>query len=57
MLYNTLAVPCEKSRIVSFASSIIKNIVVVSPFQSNFPLKLICCITLEPASGDVFLNQ
>ena len=27
-IHNTLSVPCKKSKMVSFASSIIKNIVV-----------------------------
>ena len=35
--YNTLTVPCQKSKIVSLASSIIKNIS-VCPYQSNYNL-------------------
>ena len=33
--------PCEKSKTVSLASSIMKNIV---DWFSRFPVKLICCI-------------
>ena len=49
-IHNTLKVPFKKSSLVSFASLIIKNI--VSSFaRSKFPVKLICCITLETASS------
>ena len=42
-IHNTLTVPCEKSRMVSFASSIMKNI--VAPVAgSRFPVKLFFCI-------------
>ena len=43
---------------VSFASSIMKNIVVSAfPSQSRFPVKLICCISFESASSlDVYLS-
>ena len=37
--YNSFAVPCEKPKIVSFAFSIIKNIVVF-PSWYRFPVKL-----------------
>ena len=37
---NTFSVPCEKSKIISFASSVLKNIVVFS-FWSKFSVKLI----------------
>ena len=39
--HKTFTVPCEKSSAVSFASSIIKNIVVF-PALSKFAVKLIC---------------
>ena len=42
-IYNTLTAPCEKSKIISFAFSILKNIVAPSS-QSRFPVKLIFCI-------------
>ena len=42
-IHNTFIVPCEKSRIVSFVSSIMKKIV-VCPALSRLLLKLICCI-------------
>ena len=41
--YNTLTVPCEKFEMVSFASSIIKNIVVLQ--------LQICCIAFGSASS------
>ena len=40
-IYKALTVPCGKSKIVSFATSRMKN-VVVSPARSKFPIKLIC---------------
>ena len=39
--YKTFTVPCEKSNTVSFASSMVKNIVVF-PALSKFAVKLIC---------------
>ena len=39
----TLTDLCEKFKIVSFASLIMKNIAVF-PARSKFPVKLICCI-------------
>ena len=42
-IHNTVTVPCEKSRIVSFVSSIMKKIV-VCPDLSRLPVKLICCM-------------
>ena len=44
-IHNTLTFPCEKSKMVSFDSSIIKNIFVFA-VQSKFPVKTICCIAL-----------
>ena len=49
-MYNTLTFPCEKSKMVSFNSSIMKNIVVFSS-QSRFPVKLICSIAFQSASS------
>ena len=45
-------VPFEKSKIVSFTSSIMKNIVVFST-RSKFVVKMICCIAfgLESRAG------
>ena len=42
-IHNTFIVPCEKSKIVSFASSMMKN-TVVFPGWFRFAVKLICCI-------------
>ena len=39
--FNTLMVPCEQSKIVSFESSILKRIVAYRP---RLPVKLIFCI-------------
>ena len=50
LVYNTLTVLCEKSKIVFFSPSYIKNIV-VSPTQYRFPVKLICCIAIGSASS------
>ena len=46
--YNTSTVPYKKSKTVSFASSIIKNIVACC---CRFPVKLICCVPLGPVSS------
>ena len=44
-IHNNFTVPCEKSKIVSFASSIMKNIVVFAfPSWTRFLVKLNCCI-------------
>ena len=43
-------VPAEKIHLVSFASSIIKNIVALFA-QSRYPVKLICCIAFRSASS------
>ena len=53
-IYNTLKVPCQKSKMISFASSIIKNIV-VCPVLSGFAVKLICSIALGSASSACYL--
>ena len=42
-IHNTFTVPCEKSKTVSFISSIMKKIV-VCPALSKLPVKLISCI-------------
>ena len=48
--YSTLTVPFEKSKIVSFAYSIIKKI--AEPYAlSRLPVKIICCINFGSASG------
>ena len=47
---NTFTVPFEKSKTVSFASSIMKYIVEPSAL-SKFPVKLICCITFGSESN------
>ena len=50
--YNSYVVPCEKSKIVSLASSRTKNIF-VSPAQSMFAVKIICCVAFGSASSAV----
>ena len=47
--FNTLMVPCEQSKIVSFESSILKRIVAYRP---RLPVKLIVCIVFGSASND-----
>ena len=42
-------VPCEKSKIVYFVSSIMKNIFVFL-FRARLHVKLICCIAFGSAS-------
>ena len=49
-IHNTFTVPCEKSKILFFFSSIMKNTVAPAA-QSKFPVKLICCIAFESASS------
>ena len=49
-IHNTFIVPCERSKMVSFASSIIKSIVVF-PYWSGFAANLICCIAFGSASS------
>ena len=49
-IYNTLTVPCEKFKMVSFASSITENInLLLLPLR--FLVKLICCIAFGSASS------
>ena len=43
-------IPFEKSKTVSLASPIMKNICVF-PFRFRFPVKLICCIAFGSASS------
>ena len=52
----SLTVPCEKSKMVSFASSIMKNIVVF-PSRSRFVVQLICyiCIAFGPTLSAWYL--
>ena len=54
--YNTLTVPCEKSKTVSFASSQIKYVVVCSP-PFRFEVKLIYCIAFGSASSTCCLPK
>ena len=54
-IHNTRTVFSEKSKMVSFASPIMRNTVVFSA-RSRFPAKLICCIAFESASSPVCLN-
>ena len=48
IIYNNFTFSCEKSKTVSLASSITKNIVT---YCSRFPVKLICCIPFASASS------
>ena len=50
-IYNTLTVSCEKSEMISFASSTMKNIALF-PSRSRFAVKLVCC----RAFCSVYLN-
>ena len=49
-IYNTLTVPCEKPKTVSFGYSIMKNIVVFLT-HARFPVKLICSIVFGSESS------
>ena len=53
---NTFIVPCEKPKIISFASSIMKNNIAPSS-QSRFPVKLICCIAFGSALSACCLRK
>ena len=53
--HNNLTVPFEKSKTVSFASSIMKNICVF-PFRSKFTVKFICCIAFGSVSDFCCVN-
>ena len=56
--YNTLIVLREKSKIVSIASSVIKNVTVLSFTSSTrfrFPVELICCLAFGSKSGACYL--
>ena len=49
-IHNTFTVSCENYKKVSFASSMIKNIVVIAfRFSDRFPVKLTCCIAFGSA--------
>ena len=48
-IHNTLTVSCEKSKMFSFTSSIMKNLTqLFAPLR--FPVKLICCVAFGSAS-------
>ena len=49
-VYSTFAVPCEKSKIVSLTSSIMKS-TVVFPAHSRFPMELIFGIAFLSVTG------
>ena len=49
-IHNTFTVPCEKTKIDFFASSIMKTI--IAPLsRSRFPVKLISCTDFGSASS------
>ena len=49
-IHNTFTVSCKKSKMVSFASSVMKNVFGFLP-QSRFAVKLICCTAFSSPSG------
>ena len=49
-IHNTIPVPSEKSKMVSFGSAIMKHMVVFA-FWSRFAIKLICCIAFGSESS------
>ena len=53
-IYNTFTVPFEKSKTFSFASSIMKNVVIFL-VPSKFAVKLFCWIALGSASRACYL--
>ena len=57
-IQSTFTVPCEKSNMASFASPVMKNIIVLlfkfSP-RFRFPVKLICFIGFQSASRACWL--
>ena len=53
-MYSTPTVPCEKSKIISFASSIMKNIIVF-PAWSKFAVKFVCSIAFGSTSRACYL--
>ena len=56
-MHNTSTVPCEKSKIVFFDSSIMKSIAVCPARSSRFAVKLICCIAFASASSACYLLE
>ena len=54
-VYNTITIPCEKSKIVSIAFLVMKSIVAT---WSRFPVKLIYCIAFGSVlSGSCLVNS
>ena len=53
-IHNTFTVPCRKSKMVSFASSILKNIVAF-PCRSKFAVILLYSIAFGSESSACFL--
>ena len=49
-IYSTFTIPCEKSKMVSFACSMTNRFVAPSS-RFRFPVKLICCIAFGSASS------
>ena len=47
-MHSTFTVPCKEFNLVSFASSIMRNILVFAfSCRAKFPVKLISCIALD----------
>ena len=53
-IHNTFTVPCERSKIVSFASSIMKKI---AAFFTMLSVKLICYIVFASPSSPCWLPK
>ena len=53
-IHNTFTVSCQKSNMVSFTSSIVKNIIVF-PSHSRFTVKYIYCIAFGSVSSTCYL--
>ena len=49
-IYSTFTFPCEKSKIVSLTSSIMKNTVLFATL-SRFPVELICGVAFLSVTG------
>ena len=56
MSLQYLTFPLEKSEMVPFSSSRMKNIVVF-PAQSRFPVKLFCCVAFGSGSSSCCLSK
>ena len=54
-IYSTFTIPCKKSKMVSFTSSIIKTITLLfAPIR--LPVKLVCVVSGSASGLVVYLN-